>query len=67
MLAAMLLASCVDHKKAVVSSVKMNPQDIILFFLDSLQHHDLAKVVTVNGQTDSFKITHVFNFLQKLI
>lgn len=34
----------------------MNPQDIILFFLDSLQHHDLLKVVTVNEQSDSFEI-----------
>ena len=36
----------------------MNPQDIILFFLDSLKHHALIKVLTVNGQSDTIKITH---------
>jgi hypothetical protein len=57
LLAAMLLSSCADDKKqAAVNNVTMNPQDIILLFLDSLQHHDLVKVVTVNEQTDSFKI-----------
>jgi hypothetical protein len=59
LLLATLLLSCTDKKnKVAVNNVTMNPQDIILFFLDSLQHHDLNKVVTVNGQSDSIKITH---------
>ena len=33
----------------------MNPQDIVLFFIDSLQHHDLLKVVTVNNKTDTIR------------
>jgi hypothetical protein len=56
---AALLISCADNKNQVaVNKVTMNPQDIILFFLDSLKHHDLIKVVTVNGQSDTIKITH---------
>ena len=54
---ATLFISCTDKKnKVAVNNVRMNPQDIILFFLDSLKHHDILKVVTVNEQTDSFKI-----------
>jgi hypothetical protein len=56
---AALLISCADNKNQVaVNKVTMNPQDIILFFLDSLKHHDLIKVLTVNGQSDTIKITH---------
>mgnify|MGYP006888933347 CR=1 FL=1 len=55
----MLLASCGDQKKQTRLSQRiMNPQDIILFFLDSLQNHDLKKVVTVNGQSDTLIIAH---------
>ena len=57
MLLATLLISCADNKNQVaVNNVTMNPQDIILFFLDSLQHHDLIKIVTVNGQSDTLTI-----------
>ena len=57
--AALLLTSCENSKKqGAINKVTMNPQDIILFFLDSLQHHDLKKVVTVNGQSDTIKIAH---------
>lgn len=37
----------------------MNPQDIVLYFMDSLQHHDLIKVVTVNSKTDTIKKVNV--------
>lgn len=36
--------------------MRMNPQDIVLFYLDSLKQHDIIKVVTINQKSDTFKI-----------
>jgi hypothetical protein len=59
LLLATLCISCTDKKnKVAVNNVSMNPQDIILFFLDSLQNHDLQKVVIINGKSDTLKIEH---------
>jgi len=38
--------------------VNMNPQDIVLFYLDSLQHHNMTKIVTVNEKSDTFVVKH---------
>lgn len=59
LLAFALTISCDNAKKeAPQAEVTMNPQAIILFFLDSLQHTDLTKIVSINNQTDTFKIAH---------
>jgi hypothetical protein len=43
-----------SHENAALDQVTMNPQDIVLFYLDSLQHHNMTKIVTVNGKSDTF-------------
>jgi hypothetical protein len=49
----------------------MNPQNIILFFLDSLQHHHMMKVISINNQCDTVLVEHAdwvkeMDFLESL-
>jgi len=66
LIASFIFTSCEDSNKGVaLNSVTMNPQDIILFFLDSLKHHDLNKIVTINGQSDTIKIANA-NWIKEM-
>jgi len=56
-LTALLMLACGNNQTVSLKrQVSINPQDIVLFYLDSLQHHNLIKVVTVNGNSDTNKI-----------
>jgi hypothetical protein len=55
---AFLCACSNENDKSALKQVSMNPQDIVLFYLDSLKNCDLEKIVTVNNNSDTFKITH---------
>jgi hypothetical protein len=58
-IAALIFTSCYDSKKNdAANSITVNPKNIILFFLDSLQHHDLRKIVSINGQSDTVIMAH---------
>lgn len=52
-----ILTACNGIQNAnKLNNVSINPQDIVLFFLDSLQHKDMVKVIKINDKSDTVKL-----------
>ena len=59
LIAVSLFVACNSKKESSgLAQVSMNPQEIILFYLDSLQHQSLTKIVSINQKSDTIKILH---------
>ena len=53
-----ILCSCSSSVSSIDDTVAINPQNVILFYLDSLKGHNLLKISEVNGQIDTNLITN---------
>lgn len=52
----MILSCNINQKAEDLHQVSMNPQDIVLFYLDSLQHKDMIKVIKINDKCDTITL-----------